>query len=49
MVQCIIWTQFVPSKDLGARANQEISTSAADTISTGPRLGGGDGREDLNV
>ena len=42
-------TQFVPSKDLVARANQEISTSAADTMSTGPRLGGGCSREDLNV
>ena len=42
-------TQFVPSKDLGARANQEISTSAADTISTGYGLGGGGGRKDLNV
>ena len=42
-------TQLAPSKDLCARANQEISTSAADTISTGPRLGGGGGREDLDV
>ena len=39
----------MPSKDLGARANQEISTSAADTISTGYGLGGGGGRKDLNV
>ena len=39
----------MPSKDLVARANQEINTSAADTISTGYGLGGGGGGKDLNV
>ena len=39
----------MPSKDLVARANQEINTSAADTISTGYGLGGGGGRKGLNV